>query len=142
MNFCGTLLECVHRGCHAQDADLSVEGAGHLTITTFGGIMDLRFAVASIGIQVTTEELSRLCSGRSIGLRVSMPRGHAFNVKLTQTNLTNWLFDSDPTGLWLSVPRAELALLGEDATARQSIAHQFNTQEETLTITLQVNSTA
>ena len=102
--------------------------------------MDLRFAAASIGIRINRDELSKLYAGNSIGLSVSMPRSHAFCVKLSQANLSDWQFDSDPTGLWLSVPRAELALLVEKATGQKSIEHQFATQGEMLTIVLQVES--
>lgn len=102
--------------------------------------MDLQFAAASIGIRINREELSKLYAGNSIGLNVSMPCSHMFRVKLGQTNLSGWQFDSDPTGLWLSVPRAQLALLVDNPTAHKSIEHQFATQGEMLTIVLRVES--
>ena len=36
-----------------------------------------------------------------------------------------WQLDSDPTGLWLTVPRAELEQLGQTETFAERLMHDF-----------------
>lgn len=36
-----------------------------------------------------------------------------------------WQLDSDPTGIWLTVPRAELEQLGQTETFAERLAHEF-----------------
>ncbi len=101
--------------------------------------MNLRFAAGDIRIRVSTEEFAELCAGKSIGLTVNMPRGHAFRVKLNQTNAEQWQFDSDPTGLWLSIPRIELAGLAQGLPAKEGIKHAFLTNQDELQISLEID---
>lgn len=36
-----------------------------------------------------------------------------------------WQLDSDPTGLWLTIPRAELEPLGQTTTLAERLVHDF-----------------
>jgi len=36
-----------------------------------------------------------------------------------------WQLDSDPTGIWLTVPRAELEPLGQTTTLAERLVHEF-----------------
>lgn len=37
-----------------------------------------------------------------------------------------WQLDSDPTGIWLTVPRAELEPLGQTTTLAERLVHEFD----------------
>jgi hypothetical protein len=36
-----------------------------------------------------------------------------------------WQLDSDPTGMWLTIPRAELEPLGQTTTLAERLVHHF-----------------
>ena len=76
--------------------------------------MNVRFSDRHIRFRVTRQELERLLAGRSLALDVPMPRAHQFRASVSVTPIGDWQLDSDPTGLWLSIPRSALeALLQE-----------------------------
>ncbi|MGC3979656.1 MAG: hypothetical protein QM808_00165 [Steroidobacteraceae bacterium] len=100
--------------------------------------MNLRFAAHSIRIRMSADEFAQLHAGKSLGLEVPLPRGHAFRAKVNQSS-GDWQFDSDPTGLWLSVPRVELNSLAQELPSRQGLLHAFNTQQGELQISLEVD---
>lgn len=66
------------------------------------------FSAGSFCCRVTRSELDRLLSGRAITLDVALPREHRLRVNIRPAALNGWQLDSDPTGLWLSVPRTDL----------------------------------
>lgn len=100
--------------------------------------MNLRFATQGIRIRVSTDELMQLQAGKSLGLEVSLPRGHAFRAKVNQSN-ADWLFDSDPTGLWFSIPRAELEALARTMPSKEGVTHVFSTNHGELQVALEVD---
>jgi len=87
--------------------------------------MNVRFANRQIRFRVAQEELDRLLSGRSLALDVSMPRAHKFHASVSVTPLGNWQLDSDPTGLWLSVPRVEIEQLAQELPSKEGLEHDF-----------------
>lgn len=101
--------------------------------------MNLRFATGSIRIRITAEEFADLHAGKSLGLEVSLPRGHVFRAKLNQVTAAEWQFDSDPTGLWLSIPRAELSALAQQLPSKEGVLHDFATHQGKLQISLEVD---
>jgi hypothetical protein len=101
--------------------------------------MNLRFAENSIRIRISTEEFAQLQAGKSMALEVPLPRGHLFRAKINQSNAPDWQFDSDPTGLWLSVPRNELEVLAKQLPRKEGIAHDFVTQQGGLQVSLEVD---
>jgi hypothetical protein len=102
--------------------------------------MNLRFAPQSIRIRTTVDEFAQLQAGKSLGLEVSLPRGHAFRAKVNQSNSGDWQFDSDPTGLWLSIPRAELDQLALAMPSKEGVVHAFGTNRGELQISLEVDT--
>ena len=70
--------------------------------------MDVEFSTGLVSCRVTREELGKLLSGRAITLDVVLPREHRFRMNVRPAALNGWSLDSDPTGLWLSIPRVEL----------------------------------
>jgi hypothetical protein len=101
--------------------------------------MNLRFDPHSIRIRVSNDEFERLHTGKSLGLEVPMPHGHAFRAKVNQSNTADWQFDSDPTGLWLSIPRAELDALAQTLPSKDGVMHGFGTHHGELQISLEVD---
>jgi hypothetical protein len=102
--------------------------------------MNLRFAENSIRIRVSTDEFAQLHAGKSMGLEVPLPRGHAFRAKINQSNAADWQFDSDPTGMWLSVPRVELDKLAKSLPSKEGLMHDFITQQGALQVCLEVDA--
>lgn len=88
--------------------------------------MNVRFADRQIRFRIAQEELEKLLAGRSLALDVSMPRSHRFHASVSVTPLGNWQLDSDPTGLWLSVPRAEVEQLAQDLPSKEGLEHDFD----------------
>lgn len=101
--------------------------------------MNLRFAPHSIRIRVSADEFAQLHAGKSLGLEVPLPRGHVFRAKVNHSGTGDWQFDSDPTGLWLSIPRAELEQLARALPAREGVMHPFATHHGELQVSLEVD---
>jgi hypothetical protein len=87
--------------------------------------MKVRFAEQSVRCRVTRAELATLLSGRAIALEVTMPREHVFRLNVRPSALDQWQLDSDPTGLWLTIPRTELQALSESLPSREGIERAF-----------------
>lgn len=102
--------------------------------------MNLRFATHSIRLRVSTDEFAQLHAGKSLALEVPLPRGHVFRAKVNRGNNGEWQFDSDPTGLWLSIPRAELDLLAQILPSKEGVMHAFSTHHGELQVSLEVDT--
>lgn len=91
--------------------------------------MDVRFSGQALYCQISRAELETLVSGRSVDLIVSLPRHRAFRVSLRPSAMSadrgGWQLDSDPTGLWLTVPRPELEQLGQTETFAERLMRDF-----------------
>jgi hypothetical protein len=102
--------------------------------------MNLRFAPNSIRIRTTAAEFKQLCENRTLSLDVPLPHGHAFRAKVNTAATGDWQFDSDPTGMWLSLPRQELDNLAQELPSRIGIIHRFGTQQGELQISFEVDT--
>lgn len=91
--------------------------------------MDVRFAGQALYCQISRSELERLASGRAVDLQVELPRNHHFRVSVRPSALSpdrgGWQLDSDPTGIWLTIPRTELELLGQTTTFAERLMRDF-----------------
>lgn len=90
--------------------------------------MDVRFSGQSLFCQITRSELATLASGRSLDLIVQLPRNHVFRLSVRPSQLhaeRGWKLDSDPTGIWLTIPRSELELLGQTTTFSERLVREF-----------------
>lgn len=101
--------------------------------------MNVRFADRSIRFRVTQEELDRLLSGRAVVLEVPMPRSHVFRANVSSTTLGKWQLESDPTGLWLSLPRGELEQLSQTAPSKEGIDHDFESADGKVQVSFEVD---
>jgi hypothetical protein len=101
--------------------------------------MNLRFATNSIRVRITAEELEQLRAGKPMGLEVPLPRGHVFRAKINLVSDAEWHFDSDPTGLWLSLPRSEIDTLANELPSKEGMSHTFSTHHGDLEVSFEVD---
>ena len=91
--------------------------------------MDVRFSGQALYCQISRTELATLTSGRSVDLIVSLPKHRTFRVSVRPSAMSadrgGWQLDSDPTGLWLTIPRAELEQLGQTETFAERLMRDF-----------------
>ncbi len=87
--------------------------------------MNVRFSNQSVRCRVKRAELEGLLAGRAIALEVALPRDHVFRVNVRPSPLAEWKLDSDPTGLWITIPAQALQSLSESLPSREGIEHAF-----------------
>jgi hypothetical protein len=91
--------------------------------------VDVRFSGQALYCQITRSELERLSTGRSVDLVVQLPKNHSFRVSVRPSPMSadrgGWQLASDPTGIWLTIPRAELELLGQTTTFAERLTRDF-----------------
>jgi hypothetical protein len=91
--------------------------------------MDVRFSAHAVFFQIGRSELQRLSAGLALDLIVQLPKHRSFRVSLRPSPLSvergGWQLDSDPTGIWLTIPRTELELLGQTTTFAERLVREF-----------------
>ena len=105
--------------------------------------MDVRFSGQAVFCQISRAELERLVSGRAVDLVVALPRHHAFRMSVRPSAMSadrgGWQLDSDPTGMWLTIPRADLEQLGQTTAFAERLMRQFPvSSDEHVQVTLEV----
>lgn len=97
--------------------------------------MEVRFAGQALYCQISRAELDRLLSGRAIELQVALPRSHNFRINVRPSALAadrgGWQLESDPTGIWLTAPRAEIELLGQTTAFSERLMREFEVSSDT-----------
>jgi hypothetical protein len=102
--------------------------------------MNVRFSDRHIRFRVAQHELELLVAGRSLSLDVAMPRSHQFRASVNVTPLGDWQLDSDPTGLWLSIPRSALEDLQQSLPRKEGLQRSFPAGDgDTLEVSFQVD---
>jgi hypothetical protein len=89
--------------------------------------LNVRLSEGALRCRITRAELEQLLSGRAISLAVVLPRDHVFRVSVRAAAVGGWQLDSDPTGVWLTIPRAELESLTQNLPSRDGLEHSFDT---------------
>jgi hypothetical protein len=89
--------------------------------------VNVRFSDQALRCRVTRAELERLLSGRAVALEVALPRDHTFRVNVRPAAFNGWQLDSDPTGVWLTIPRDDLESLAQNTPSREGIERSFDT---------------
>ena len=87
--------------------------------------MNVRLAEGAVRIRVSRGELDVLLSSRALTLNVALPRNHVFRVNVRPAAIGGWALDSDPTGLWITIPRADLETLSQSLPSRDGLEHSF-----------------
>ena len=88
--------------------------------------MNIRFSPGAVRCRATRDELGSLLAGRAVTLEVPLPRHHAFRLNVRPALVGGWLLDSDPTGLWITIPRAVLEGLAESLPSKEGIENKFD----------------
>ena len=101
--------------------------------------MNVRFADHSIRFRVAQAELEQLLSGRSVALEVPMLRSHMFRANVSSTALSKWQLESDPTGVWLLLPRKELEQLAQAVPSKEGLEHDFECADGKLQVSFEVD---
>ncbi|HMN45768.1 MAG TPA: hypothetical protein PKE27_14415 [Povalibacter sp.] len=87
--------------------------------------MNVRLAEGAVRIRVSRGEFDTLLSSRALTLNVALPRNHVFRVNVRPAAIGGWSLDSDPTGLWLTIPRADLETLSQSLPSRDGLERAF-----------------
>lgn len=102
--------------------------------------MNVKFSPQALRCRVARAELDLLLAGRAISLEVELPRNHRFRVSVQPSVTHAWQLDSDPTGLWLTIPRAELQALAHALPSKEGLEHAFPIAERReLTVSFEVD---
>ena len=101
--------------------------------------MNVRFADQSIRFRVVNDEFERLLAGKAVALEVTVLNSRVFRANVSATMMGSWQLDSDPTGLWLSVPRDELRTLSTSLPSKAGLEHEFKTSHGELHVLLEVD---
>jgi hypothetical protein len=101
--------------------------------------MNVRFTADSIRCRLTTAEFDRLSTGRAVELLVPLPRNHAFKINVRPSALNQWVLDSDPTGIWITVPASELTSFSETLPSREGIERNFQLDSGSISVVLEVD---
>jgi hypothetical protein len=101
--------------------------------------MNVRFSEQAIRCRATSAELQQLLTGRALTLELSLPRDRKFLVNMRPAALETWQLDSDPTGIWIAIPRSQLQALAETVPSKEGIEHSFETAQGGLTVTFEVD---
>jgi hypothetical protein len=101
--------------------------------------MNVRFSEEAIRCRATGAELQQLLTGRALTLELSLPRDRRFRVNVRPAALETWQLDSDPTGIWIAIPRSQLQTLAERVPSKEGIEHSFETAPGGLSVIFEVD---
>jgi hypothetical protein len=101
--------------------------------------MNIKFSDRAVRCRVSRVELDRLLSGRAVILEVPLPRSHVFRGNIWPGAMTGWQLESDPTGIWITIPKSELQQLAESLPNKEGIEHAFEVEEGTVTVSFEVD---
>jgi hypothetical protein len=101
--------------------------------------MKVRFSEQAIRCRATVAELQQLLTGRALALELCLPRDRKFRVNVRPAALGNWQLDSDPTGIWVAIPRAQLQALAETVPRKEGIEESFETAQGSVKVVFEVD---
>jgi hypothetical protein len=104
-----------------------------------GAPVNLRMSEHSLRWRVTRAEVDLLLSGRAAKLLVPLPRAHSFQAVVRVSAIQGWQLDSDPTGIWLTLPRAELQALADALPTKDPIEHSLEVGGQELKLFFEVD---
>lgn len=88
--------------------------------------MNVRFAPQEVRFRINRQELEQLRVGRAVVMTVTLPGQHAFQASVGTDRFGNWRLDSDPTGLWLTLPRNSLDVFADGVPTAEGVEHRFD----------------
>ena len=101
--------------------------------------MNVRFAERAIRCRATAAELQHLLTGRAIELELCLPRDRRFRVNVRPSALEKWQLESDPTGIWVTIPRSQLQAFAQTLPSKEGMEHTFEAAQSGVTVTFEVD---
>lgn len=101
--------------------------------------MNVRLSEHSLRWRVNRAEVDVLLSGRAVKLLLRLPRAHTFQIVARVSAIQGWQLDSDPTGLWLTIPRVELQALADSLPTKEPIEHALDVDGHELKLSFEVD---
>jgi hypothetical protein len=101
--------------------------------------MNVRFSEQAIRCRASSTELQQLLTGRSLLLELTLPRDGRFRGSVRPAALETWQLESDPTGIWIAIPRSQLQALAETLPSKEGIERSFETAQGGLTVIFEVD---
>jgi hypothetical protein len=101
--------------------------------------MNIKFSNDAVRCRVSRAELDRLLSGRAVALEVPLPRNHVFRANVWPGAMGGWQLESDPTGIWVTIPKTELQTLAESLPSKEGLEHEFEAMDGTIKVSFEVD---
>ena len=101
--------------------------------------MNVRFSEQAIRCRATAAELQQLLTGRALSLDLCLPRDRKFRVNVRPAALETWQLESDPTGIWIAIPRSQLQALARRCRARKGSSTASRPRRAGVTVTFEVD---
>lgn len=101
--------------------------------------MNIKFSSGAVRCRVSRAELERLLSGRAVTLEVPLPRNHVFRASVWPSATGNWQLESDPTGIWITIPKSALQALSEVLPRKEGIEQALESLDGTVRVTFEVD---
>ena len=101
--------------------------------------MNIKFSADAVRCRVSRVELDRLLAGRAVALEVQLPRGHTFRANVWPGAMSGWQLESDPTGIWITIPKPELQALAESLPSKEGIEQEFDAAEGKVKVSFEVD---
>ena len=101
--------------------------------------MNIKFSDGAVRCRVTRVELDRLLTGRAVALEVQLPRNHVFRTNIWPGAMSGWQLESDPTGIWITIPKTELQALAESLPSKEGIEQEFDATDGKVKVSFEVD---
>lgn len=101
--------------------------------------MNIKLSQDTVRCRVSRAELERLLTGRAVTLTVPLPRSHVFRASVWPGAIGGWQLESDPTGLWITIPKAELQRLADSLPSKEGLRFEFETDDGKVTVRFEVD---
>jgi len=101
--------------------------------------MNVRFSDHAIRCRATATKLQQLLTGRAIAIELCLPRDRRFRVNVRPAALETWQLESDPTGIWVSIPRSKLEALAQTLPSKAGIEHDFEAAQGSVAVKFEVD---
>jgi hypothetical protein len=101
--------------------------------------MDIKFSQNSVRCRVRRAELDRLLTGRAVTLEVALPRNHVFRASVWPGAMGGWQLETDPTGIWITIPKDELRAFAEKLPSKAGLEREFEASDSVVKVIFEVD---
>jgi hypothetical protein len=101
--------------------------------------MNIKLSSDAVRCRVSRAELDRLLSGRAVALEVPLPRNHVFRANVWPGAIGGWQLESDPTGIWITIPKTELQAFAESLPSKKGLEREFEAMDAKVKVIFEVD---